>query len=248
MPADPVPTPHIAASAGQIADAVLLPGDPLRARTIAERFLSDVVCYSEVRNMLGFTGTYKGRRVSVQGTGMGMPSMSIYATELLRFYGVRTAIRVGTAGGLIPEVRLRELVIALSAHTDSGITARRFPGYQYAPTADFTLAVTAARLATERGLPAHVGPVLSSDVFYEDNALYAPLQRHGTLAVEMECAALYTIAAEHGAAALSLLAVTDHLVTGEHTSTDERRTGFLAVAELALDTLLAVADPPGGSS
>ena len=235
-----IPTPHLAAQAGDIADAVLLPGDPLRAEQIATRLLENSVCYSQVRGMLGFTGTYKGRRVSVQGTGMGMPSISIYATELMRFYGVKTAIRVGSCGALVDHVKLRDVIIALSAHTNSNMTNRFFKGLQYAPTADFTLVSAAANIASSRGLSAHVGPIYTSDVFYDEDIADAMLlASHGTLAVEMECAALYMIAARENARALTLATVSDHLLNKEMASSEERQNGFMAMAELALDTILA---------
>jgi purine-nucleoside phosphorylase len=237
-----VPTPHIAAAAGDIAEAVLLPGDPLRAEFIAQTYLSDVKCYSRVRNMLGFTGTYQGHRVSVQGTGMGMPSMTIYATELLRFYGVKTAIRVGSAGGLRENVKLRDVVIALSAHTNSNMTSRYFDGIQFAPTANFELLRAAVDLAGQRDMGWHVGSIFTSDSFYDDNPeTFALLARHGALAVEMEAAALYTIAAREGARALCVATVSDHLITHEMATTEERQTGFMAMVELALDTIIATA-------
>lgn len=237
-----VPTPHLEASAEDIADAVLLPGDPLRAQVIAERLLDDARCYNRVRNMLGFTGTWRGRRVSVQGTGMGMPSISIYATELMRFYGVRTAIRVGSCGSLQEDVRVRDLVIVSAAHTDSAMNRQRFPGIDFVPSASFELLRESARLAAERGLRNHVGPVLTSDAFYEfDREIATKLAAYGTLAVEMEAAALYTIAAGEGARALCIATVSDHLPTGASLSSEERETGFMAMAELALDTILATA-------
>ncbi|MGH9114147.1 MAG: purine-nucleoside phosphorylase [Acidimicrobiales bacterium] len=233
------PTPHNEARPGEIADAVLLPGDPKRAAAISEKFLDGAQCYNQVRNMLGFTGTYRGRRVSVQGTGMGMPSIAIYATELFRCYGVTTAIRVGSCGALQDEVSLRDLVIATAAHTDSAMVARRFKGITYAPAADFGLAVGAWRLAQQRGTPAHVGTILSSDTFYDsDPEVTAALIDHGVLAVEMEAAALYTIAAAHRARALCISAVSDHIGRGEKTTSAERETGFLAMAELALDVVV----------
>ncbi len=237
----PVPTPHIQAAAGEIADAILLPGDPLRAQLIADTFFTDAHCFNRVRSMLGFTGTYKGRRISVMGTGMGMPSISIYATELMRFYGVRTAIRVGSAGGLLERVKLRDIVLAMSAHTNSSMISRAFDGISYAPTADFGLLAASARLAAERGISAHVGPIFTSDSFYDDDPTMFPrLAAHGTLAVEMEAAALYTIAAREGAQALAMATVSDHLITHEAMSSEERQVGFMSMAELALDTILAL--------
>jgi purine-nucleoside phosphorylase len=235
-----IPTPHIQAGPGEIADAILLPGDPLRAQLIAETFLDKPECFNRVRSMLGFTGTYKGRRISVMGTGMGMPSISIYATELMRFYGVKTAIRVGSTGALLEQVKLRDIVIAMSAHTNSAMISRAFDGITYAPTADYGLLAAAAGLAKERGLTAHVGPIYTSDSFYDDDqTLFTRLAAHGTLAVEMEGAALYTIAAREGAKALVMATVSDHLLSHEVMSSEERQVGFMAMAELALDTAVA---------
>jgi purine-nucleoside phosphorylase len=232
-----LPTPHIQAGPGEIAEAILLPGDPLRAEQIATHFLTDAVCFNRVRGMLGFTGTYRGARVSVMGTGMGMPSISIYITELMRFYGVRTAIRVGSTGGLRDEVKLRDVVLAMSTHTNSNMISRYFDGITYAPTADFGLLRHAADLATERGLRAHVGPIFTSDSFYDDNLdTFRKLGEHGTLAVEMEGAALYTIAARERARALVMATVSDHLLTHEVMSSEERQNGFMTMAQLALDT------------
>jgi purine-nucleoside phosphorylase len=233
------PTPHIEAKAGDIADTVLLPGDPRRAEAIAQEFLSGVHCYNRVRNMLGFTGTFRGRRVSVQGTGMGIPSISIYATELMRFYGVTTAIRVGSCGAMQPNVQLRDIVIALGAHTNSGVNRRYFGGIDFAPTASFDLVAAAVEAARRRKLTTHVGTIFSSDSFYDDDpAVIERLTAHGALAVEMEAAALYTIAARHHAQALCIATVSDHLVTGEQLSADERQTGFMAMAELALEVVV----------
>jgi purine-nucleoside phosphorylase len=235
----PPPTAHIEAQAGDVADAVLLPGDPLRAKAIAERYLEDASCYNRVRNMLGFTGTYRGRRISVQGTGMGMPSIAIYATELMRFYGVRTAIRVGSCGAMQDHVGLRDIVVATAAHTDSAMNRIHFRGIDFAPAADVHLVTTAARLASERGLRTHVGTILSSDNFYDpDEEVGQALVRHGVLAVEMESAVLYRIAMAHRARALCVASVSDHLLRHEEVSATERETGFMAMAEIALDTVL----------
>lgn len=235
-----IPTPHLEAPAGAIADLVLLPGDPLRAQFIADNFLDDAQCYNRVRNMLGYTGTYRGVRVSVQGTGMGMPSMSIYVTELFRFYGVKTAIRIGSCGAILPSVALGDVIIALSAHTTSNMNRRYFGGIDYAATASFDLATTAAALARARGAAHHVGSVLTTDAFYDDDIeTFDLVGKHGTLAVEMECAALYTIAAREGARALCLATVSDHLVSHEVMTSAERQTGFQSMVELALDTAIA---------
>ena len=235
-----IPTPHLEAPADAIAEVVLLPGDPLRAQFIAENFLDDAQCYNRVRNMLGYTGTYNGVRVSVQGTGMGMPSMSIYVTELLRFYGVKRAIRIGSCGAILPSVKLGDVVIALSAHTTSNMNRRYFRGIDYAATASYSLVRAAVAEATQRGTAHHVGPVLTSDAFYDDDIeTFDLVGKHGTLAVEMECAALYTIAAREGAQALCMATVSDHLVHHEVMSSEERQIGFRSMVELALATAVA---------
>jgi purine-nucleoside phosphorylase len=235
-----VPTPHLEARAGEIAELVLLPGDPLRAQFIADNYLRDAVCYNRVRNMLGFTGTYEGVRVSVQGTGMGMPSISIYLTELLRFYGVKTAIRIGSCGALSESVHLRDLILAISAHTTSNMNRRHFNGIDYAPSADFGLLSTAHRVAAERNVAVRVGPILSSDAFYDDDAgTFDLVAAHGTLAVEMEAAALYTIAAREGARALCIATVSDHLKRHEVMSAEDRQTGMREMIEVALATLIS---------
>ena len=227
---------HIAATEGEIADTVLLPGDPLRAQWIAEHFLADAHRYTSVRNMFGFTGTFRGQRVSVQGTGMGMPSISIYAHELFAEYGVQRAVRVGTCGGM-GRTRLRDVVIAMTASTDSHMHRRALGDLDFAPCADFELLEAAVRAARARSLPVHVGGVASMDVFYDTTDAAARLASHGVLAVEMETSALYTLAARHGRKALSILTVSDHLDTHERTSAEERETGFGAMVELALDAL-----------
>jgi purine-nucleoside phosphorylase len=234
------PTAHLAAAYGEIAENVLLPGDPRRARLIAEHFLSDVVVYSEVRNMTGLTGLYRGRRVSVQGTGMGIPSIAIYAAELFKFYGVKAAIRVGSSGSMQPSVGLRDIVIATGAHTDSAFNRRMSHGIDYAPCADFDLAVAARSLAVSRSLPHHVGTVYSCDRFYDgatDDPGVAMLVSHGALCVEMEAAGLYSVAALHGARALCLTTVTDGVSDAVDLTADERESQLLQMAELALDTL-----------
>jgi purine-nucleoside phosphorylase len=232
---------HIGAQPGQIAERVLLPGDPLRAKWIAETYLQDAKCYSTVRNMLGFTGTYQGVPVSVQGSGMGMPSASIYAHELATGYGVRTLIRVGSCGALTDSLRLRDVVAASGASTDSAMNRVRFDGLvDYAPVADFGLLRAAVDVAARRGIEVHVGPIFAADAFYTDRPdLYDRLADYGVLAVEMESAALYTIAARHGARALTILTVSDHLKTGEHTSAHDREQTFAQMVEIALDTAIA---------
>ncbi len=231
-------TPHLAAKPGDIADRVLLPGDPLRARHIAETYLNDAVCYNEVRGMLGFTGTYKGKRVSVQGTGMGVPSLSIYVHELMADYGVKRAIRVGTCGSLQEHVGLRDVILAMSASTDSAINRIRFAGKDYAPTADADLLFAARDAAKAMNLTIHAGAVLTSDTFYDDDPdSWRIWARFGVLAVEMETAALYTLAAGFGAQALSVLTVSDHLVRGEGATPLERQQAFGSMMELALETI-----------
>jgi len=228
---------HIDAKQGEIADFVLLPGDPLRAKHIADILLTDAVCYNNVRGMLGFTGYYNGKRVSVQGTGMGLPSLMIYTSELINDYNVKTLVRVGTCGGLLEEVKLRDVVLALSASTDSFAVARHFTGMTYAPTASFRLAQLASANAVKMNMPFKAGNVLSSDLFYhfpEEGDAYELWRRYGTLAVEMESAGLYMLAARFGIEALSLLTVSDHLLTGEHVSAEERQFNFTNMTKLAL--------------
>ena len=229
-------TPHLGMEKGDIADSVLLPGDPLRAKYIAENFLENAVCHNEVRGMLGFTGTYKGKRVSVQGTGMGIPSISIYVHELLAFYGVKTVIRIGTCGSMQEDVKLRDVVIAMSASTDSAVNKLRFHGMDYAPTANFELLNAAWNKSQELGIPAKVGNILTSDTFYGDDPegwkLWA---EYGVLTAEMETAALYTLAAKFKARALSLLTVSDSIVNNEQTTAEDRQTSFRQMMEIALE-------------
>jgi len=229
---------HIDAKEGQIAESILLPGDPLRAKFIAENFLKDVICYNEVRGMYGFTGTYKGKRVSVQGTGMGIPSISIYINELIQSYGVKNLIRVGTCGSYQENVKVRDLVIAMAASTDSNINSIRFSGSNFAPTASFKLLKKSYDIAVEKGFDPKVGNVFSSDTFYGDDANAWKLwAKFGCLGVEMEAAALYTIAAKYGVEALALLTVSDHFITSEVTTAKERQTTFTNMIEVALETI-----------
>lgn len=228
---------HIGAGAGQIAPTVLLPGDPLRAKWIAERFLEDVLCYTEVRGMYGYTGTWRGHRVSVQGSGMGQPSMAIYVNELLREYDVSTIIRVGSCGALTESLALRDLVLASGACTDSSMNRVRFEGLDYAPVADFGLLRAAydAALARAEDPTVHVGLIFSGDSFYSPRPeLTARMVEYGVLAVEMEASALYTLCAHHGARALAICTVSDHIVTGEQTSARDRQETFGAMVETAL--------------
>jgi len=226
---------HIGAAKGDIADTVLLPGDPLRAKMIAETFLENPVCYNEVRGMLGYTGTYQGKPVSVQGTGMGIPSISIYVNELINEYGVKNLIRVGTCGALQEKVGVRDVVLAMGACTDSNVNNLRFKGMNYAPTASFELLTKAAKAAEVKNITPHVGNIMTSDTFYQDDSESWKLWAHyNVLAVEMETAELYTLAAKHGVKALAVLTVSDHIVTQEITSAEERQNTFKQMIEIAL--------------
>lgn len=230
-------TVHIGAEPGQIAETVLLPGDPLRAKWIAETFLEDAKCYSTVRNMLGFTGTYKGHRISIQGTGMGQPSLAIYATELMADYGARTLIRVGSCGALTDRIGLREVILAASAATDSAMNRLRFEGLDFAPTADFHLLRSAYEKAEARGIPVHVGQVFSTDTFYTERP--EPVDRlveYGVLAAEMEASALYTLASKFQARALAICTVSDVIPIKAELSAVDRQQSFSQMAELALET------------
>ncbi|WP_088067896.1 purine-nucleoside phosphorylase [Gottfriedia luciferensis] len=231
---------HIGAEQGAIADKILLPGDPLRAKYIAETFLEDVVCYNEVRGMLGFTGTYKGQRISVQGTGMGIPSIGIYVNELINSYGVKTLIRVGTCGGIQKDVKIRDVIMAMTTCTDSNMNRQTFPGFDYSPCASFDLLKKAYDGAVSKGLNVRVGNILTSDIFYRESMdMYQKLGEYGVLAVEMETTALYTIAAKHNVDALTVLTVSDHIFTGEETSAQERQTTFNDMIVIALDAAIA---------
>jgi len=234
---------HIAAAPGEIAPHVLMPGDPLRARWIADTFLEDVHCYSEIRGMYGFTGRYQGELVSVQGSGMGLPSLSIYVNELFREYGVRNVVRVGSCGALTEDLRLRDLVIASGACTDSAMNRVRFEGLDYAPVADYALLRGAHDAATARGLGprTRVGLILSTDSFYNPRPeLRARMVEYGVLAVEMEASALYTLAAGYRRRALTICTVSDHVVTGEETTAQERQETFADMVEVALDAVLGL--------
>jgi purine-nucleoside phosphorylase len=230
---------HIGAAAGDVAPVVLLPGDPLRARWIAETFLDDVRCYSEVRGMLGFTGTWEGRPVSVQGSGMGQPSLAIYVHELFTEYDVQSVIRVGSCGALTERLALRDVVVASGACTDSSMNRITFHGLDYAPVADFGLLRGAVEAAEHRGTDVHVGLLFSGDSFYASRPeLTALMVDHGVLAVEMEASALYTLAARHRRRALAICTVSDHIVTGEATSAAEREQTFGEMVEIALGAAL----------
>lgn len=229
---------HIEAKQGEIAETVLLPGDPMRAKWIAETFLDHPKRYNDVRGMLGFTGTFNGKPVSVQGTGMGIPSALIYCHELITEYGVKNLIRVGSAGSYQKDINVRDIVIAMAASSNSGINNSRFINADYAPTANFELFMKVIEQAKAHDIPVKAGNVLSSDVFYQDDYdYYKQWADFGVLCVEMETAGLYTIAAKHKVKALSILTISDSLVTKEHASADERESTFTTMVELALSTL-----------
>lgn len=230
---------HIEAKKGEIAESVLLPGDPMRAKWIAETFLDNAKCYNDVRGMLGYTGTFQGKSISVQGTGMGIPSALIYCHELINDYGVKNLIRVGSAGSYQKDINIRDIVIAMAASSTSGINNTRFVNCDYSPTADFDLFMKAALYAKENNIPIKAGNVLSSDQFYEDDFNnYKKWADFGVLCVEMEAAGLYTIAAKFNVKALAILTISDSLVTGESTTADEREGSFSKMIEIALNTLL----------
>lgn len=229
---------HINAKKGEIAETILLPGDPLRAKYIAETFLEDVTQYNEVRNMFGYTGTYKGERISVQGTGMGVPSISIYITELMQEYDVQKLIRVGTCGAIQKDVQLRDVIIAQGATTNSTMNQIIFDEITYAPIADFDLLSKAYQTGQEKGLNLRVGNVFTEDLFYNEFSDHEKLAQYGVLAVEMETSALYTLAAKFGRQALSILTVSDHILTGEATSSEERQLTFNDMIEVALDAAI----------
>lgn len=227
---------HMAAKENDIAQSILLPGDPMRAKYIAENFLEDPVCYNNVRGMYGYTGTYKGKKLSVQGTGMGIPSLSIYVNELITQYGVKNLIRVGTCGTMQPEIKLRDVILAMASSTNSSINKQRFKGMDYAPAASFKLLKKAYDAATSRNMPVRVGGILSSDTFYdEDPEEWKLWAKYGVLAVEMETTGLYTLAAKYGVNALTILTVSDSLVTGQATTSEEREKTFKDMIEIALD-------------
>jgi purine-nucleoside phosphorylase len=232
---------HIGAEPGQIAERVLMPGDPMRAKWIAETYLSDAVCYSTVRGMLGFTGTWHGVPVSVQGSGMGMPSASIYTHELVTEYLVKTVIRVGSCGALADDLGLGDVIAAIGSSTDSNMNRVRFDGLiDYAPVADFGLLRTAVDVAEGRGIAMRVGPILAADAFYTDRPdLYDTLADYGVLAVEMESAAIYTTAARYRARALTVLTVSDHIKRGDKMTSAEREQGFGQMVQIGLDTAIA---------
>ena len=233
-----MPTPHISAEKGDFAPSILLPGDPLRAKHIADTYLEEVREVNAVRNMLGYTGTFQGLPISVMGTGMGIPSASIYGTELITEYGVERLVRVGSCGGILPSVKIRDVILAIGACTDSGVNRVRYGGLDFAATADFGLLRAAADAAAARGVEVKVGNVHSADLFYNpDPAAFDRMEAMGVLAVEMEAAGLYGVAAERGARALTIATVSDHVRTGESTSPEERQQTFNEMVEIALDAI-----------
>ncbi len=233
-----MPTPHISAENGDFAPSILLPGDPLRAKHIADNYLDDVKQVNEVRNMLGFTGSYEGVPVSVMGTGMGIPSASIYATELITEYGVERLIRVGSCGGIVPSVEIRDVILAIGACTDSGVNRVRYGGHDFSATADYALLRAAADVAAARGIEVKVGNVHSADLFYNpDPIAFDRMEAMGVLAVEMEAAGLYGVAAEKGGRALTIATVSDHVRTGASTTSEEREQTFGEMVIIALETV-----------
>lgn len=234
-----MPTPHIAAQKGEFAPSILLPGDPLRAKHIADNFLDDVREVTSIRNMLGFTGTYQGVPVSTMGTGMGIPSASIYATELITEYGVERLIRVGSCGALQPDLALRDVILGIGASTDSGVNRVRYGGYDFSATADFHLLKAAYEAAAAAGVEARVGNIHSADLFYNpEEGVFERMRDMGVLAVEMEAAGLYGVAAEKGARALTILTVSDHILEGTETTAEERQTTFDDMIRIALEAVV----------
>lgn len=230
-----MPTPHISAEPGDFAEAILLPGDPLRAKYIADKFFDEARQVTAVRNMLGFTGSWKGMPVSVMGTGMGIPSASIYGKELVTEYGVKKLVRVGSCGGIAPDVELRDVIVATGACTDSAVNRTRYHDWDFAAVADFELAASAVQAAREAGVSVRIGNVHSADLFYNPTPdAFDVMEKMGVLAVEMEAAGLYGLAAEFGARALTIVTVSDHVRTGAATSSDERERTFDEMVEIAL--------------
>lgn len=231
---------HLNAEQGQVAPNVLLPGDPLRAKFIAEKYLENVTCYNKVRNMLGYTGTYKGKPVSVQGTGMGIPSCAIYIYELINDYHTKTMIRVGSCGTIQKNIGLKDIILAMSASTDSNFNKQKFNNCDFAPTAGFSLLKDAYEYARLKNIKVDIGNVLSSDLFYSDNEVEDPYKlwrNYGVLAVEMETAVLYTLAAKYNVEALSILTVSDNITSGEHASNEDREQSFNEMIEIALEVI-----------
>ena len=233
-------TVHIGAKPGEIAETVLMPGDPMRAKWAAETFLENPVCVNEIRGMYGFTGTWKGNPVTIQGSGMGMPSLSIYVNELIKDYGAKTLIRIGSTGAMQTHVKLRDVVIAMTASTFSTPSRGMFKELNYAPCADFGLLRSAVAAAEGKGSDVHVGGIYSSDVFYDERPdLNEQMMRHGILAVEMEAAELYILAARYGCRALAVMTVSDHLITEEALASEDRQSSFSDMVEIALEAAFA---------
>ncbi|SLN61039.1 Purine nucleoside phosphorylase DeoD-type [Aquimixticola soesokkakensis] len=233
-------TPHISAKIGDIAETVLMPGDPYRAKWAAETFLDKPKLVNEVRGMFGFTGDYKGNRVTIHGSGMGMPSLSIYANELIATYGAKTLIRIGSCGAMQTSVNLRDVIIAMTATTLSTPSRGIMRELNFAPCADYSLLEAAVASARAKGTPTHVGGIYSSDVFYDERPdLTEQMTRHGILGVEMEAAELYTLAARHGCRALAVLTVSDHLLTGDALPSEDRERSFGDMVEIALEAAFA---------
>ncbi|GAD90382.1 purine nucleoside phosphorylase DeoD-type [Vibrio halioticoli NBRC 102217] len=232
-------TPHINAEMGDFADVVLMPGDPIRAKYIADTFLENVVQVCDVRNMYGFTGTYKGRKISVMGHGMGIPSCSIYVTELIKDFGVKKVIRVGSCGAVRSDVKLRDVVIGMGACTDSKVNRIRFKDHDFAAIADYGMVRNAERAAEKLGIAAKVGNLFSAELFHTpDPEMFDVMDKYGILGVEMEAAGIYGVAAEYGVKALAICTVSDHIKTGDQTTSDERATTFNEMMEIALESVL----------
>ncbi len=235
-----IPTPHISAKTGDFAETVLMPGDPLRAKFIAEDFLQPVNLIGSVRGIYGYTGSYKGQRISVMASGMGIPSISIYAYELFQFYGVKRIVRIGSVGALQDSLCLRDILLSMGASTDSKVNRKRFWGHDFAAIADFHLLETTVVKARELSIPVHVGNTLTADLFYEPEGLksFEHYRKMGILGVEMEAAGLYGVAAELGKEALCVLRVSDHILSGENMSNEEHQFGFEQMSHLALEAAL----------
>lgn len=232
-------TAHINAEMGDFADVVLMPGDPLRAKYIAETFLDDVQQVCDVRNMFGYTGTYQGRKVSVMGHGMGIPSCSIYVTELFKDFGVKKVIRVGSCGAVNKDIKLRDVVIGMGACTDSKVNRIRFKDHDFAAIADYKMVKAAEMAAEKRGIAVKVGNLFSAELFYTpDPSMFDVMDKYGIVGVEMEAAGIYGVAAEYGAKALAICTVSDHIKTGEQTTSQERQNTFNEMIEIALDSIL----------
>ena len=236
-----MPTPHLEAQEGQFAQSVLLPGDPLRAKFIAEHFLDDVVQVNGVRNMLGYTGTYKGVAISVMGSGMGIPSISIYAKELITEYQVKNLVRVGSCGAVSKEVKVRDILIGMGASTDSGVNRARFGGFDFAALADYSLLEAHVAAARALSIPVKVGGLFSADLFYTPQPeMFDRMEKMGILGVEMEAAGLFGVCAEYGGRAMAVCTVSDHIRTGETTTSQERETSFTGMMEISLEAICSL--------